>query len=111
MMLSRAKKYWVSILLIVLSGVLLFIPLTYFGFLSYMVKNSVVMLNIAEMTEAMVQASVGLYNGMVIKVLPVWVVYMLAVLGGVCAYMSVYLVKYHDNKRAILRKDYWLKYN
>jgi hypothetical protein len=110
-LLNLAKEHWISILLAVVAAILLFIPATYFGLISYMVKNSIIMLNISEMTDEMIQASVGLYNGMVIEIVPIWVNFLLAFMGIFSLYISVYLIKYKDNKKAILRKSYWIKYN
>ena len=70
--MSKRNKYIASFFAFLFSMVLLFLPLTYYGFIDYVVENTIININLNRDTLETDKAAIAIYNGAELNFLPSW---------------------------------------
>ncbi len=90
---------------------MVFVPATYYGYIDYVIQNSVILLNIDEAPLELKQAAIQIFNGHPIMHLDTNMLLSMAFLGCVIIYVSILVL---INKASVLRslftKAYWKKF-
>jgi len=102
------RKYWLSLFFAVLAAGLLFLPLTYYGFIDYIVENTVINMNLDKDTLETEKAAVAIFNGAGLNFIPEWLLHLLAILGGASVYFAI-AIPIFGNK--IFSKEYWTTFS
>lgn len=105
--MSKRNKYIASFFTFILALVLLFLPLTYYGFIDYVIENTVININLNRDTLETDKAAVAIYNGAELNFLPSWILNMLALFGFLSLYISMVVLFVG---RKVLTKQYWTKF-
>ena len=91
--------------------ILCFLPLTYYGYLDYVIYNSVVMLNLDSITLELKDAAIQLFNGHpILKVSNTYLI-TLAFLGVIFIFIGVLaFIGKLSYLKEILTKKYWTEF-
>ncbi len=101
------KKYAISLIVFLLSIFTLFLPLTYYGFIDYIIENTIINININKDTLETEKAAVAIYNGAGLNFIPMWLLHALTIIGMVLLYVSIAIPTVG---KKILTKQYWLTF-
>jgi hypothetical protein len=101
------SKNTLSLVLIALSLFFFFLPATYYGFVDYIIDNTVINMNLERDTIETDKASIAIFNGAKLDFISTWWLSLLTILGFVTLYLGVVikLVGF-----SFLRKDYWITF-
>lgn len=102
------KKIIISAILFLLGIAFLFLPMTYYGFLDYIVENTVINMNINRDTLETDKAAIAIYNGAGLTFLSKWVLDVLAITGFLFIYATA-IVSVVGRK--VLTKKYWTTFS
>lgn len=98
------KKNILSVFFMLLGVAFLLLPMTYYGFLDYIVENTVISMNISKDTLETEKAAMAIYSGAELTFIPAWVLNLLASLGLLSVYASIAIL--FVGKKAFT-KEYW----
>lgn len=105
---NKKARYIISGVSFLLAILFLFLPITYNGFMEYIVQNTIINMNTSQDMLEVQKASVAIYRGASIEMLPSWALYLLSVIGCLFLYLgfAILLVREH-----LLEKAYWTSFN
>ncbi len=91
-----------------LAALLLFIPITYDGFMAYIIQNTIINMNTAQDMLEVQKASVAIYRGANIEMLSSWSLYLLTILGCLFLYLGIAILCVRER---LLTTAYWTSFN
>lgn len=102
--MSSRKQNIASAVLITCSIIFLFIPVTYYGFLDYIIENTIINMNLGRDNLETEKASVALFNGAGLTFISQWKLNLMIVFGFLFLYAGL-SVKFIGKK--LFEKSYW----
>jgi hypothetical protein len=98
------NKNTLSIILVISSILFLFLPATYYGFLDYIVDNTIINMNLERDTLETDKASLAIFNGAKLEFMSTGFLSLLTILGFISLYagVAIKLVGF-----SFLKREYW----
>jgi hypothetical protein len=104
---KNINKNVISGVLIVLSLLVLYTPATYYGFLDYVINNTVINMNLDRDTIETEKASVAIFNGAGLNFLSNITLCLMTIAGMLLLYTGM-IVKFIGTE--VLTKAYWINF-
>lgn len=105
--MNKRNKYIASFFAFLLAMALLFLPLTYYGFIDYVIENTVININLNRDTLETDKAAIAIYSGAELNFFPNWALNVLVLLGFLSLYASIAILFIG---KKILSKEYWITF-
>tara|TARA_B100000749_G_C18445468_1_gene474107 strand:- start:3431 stop:3769 length:339 start_codon:yes stop_codon:yes gene_type:complete len=103
-----SKKRILGISLLITGSIIATLPFVYYGYLEYVIGNSVIMLNFDDANISLRQAAIQLFNGHPISKMPLKYLLSVSSIGIFIAYLGVFISSSRKHSiRSIFTKDYW----
>lgn len=103
-----SKKRIFGISLLVTGGIIAALPFAYYGYLEYVIGNSVIMLNFDDANISLRQAAIQIFNGHPISKIPLKYLLSVSFTGILISYLGTFLASSSKHTvKSIFTKEYW----
>jgi len=101
------NKKLLSTVLAIIGLLMLYLPATYYGFIDYIIDNTIINMNLEKDSLETEKAALALYQGADLSFLPNWFLYILTALGFSLIYSSYAILRIG---RKALTRAYWVSF-
>lgn len=97
--------------LLLIGIAILIVPITYYGYIDYVIHNSAAQVSQDNITLELKNAAIHLYNGHPIKQIKPWILFSMGLVGALFIYLSAFLLfKRADKIKQLFTFKYWQEF-
>lgn len=101
----------IGAILLLLGVAVLILPLTYYGYIDYVINNSVSQLSSNDISLDLKNAAIHLYNGHPIKEMNTFILIGLSIIGSLFIYVALFFITNKASKlKLLITKKYWQEF-
>lgn len=101
----------IGVFTLLLGLVVLIVPVTYYDYIDYIIRNSVSQIGQDNISLELKNAAIHLYNGHPIKQINAWVLFVMGLAGAILLYISTFLLFNRAEKiKKLFSIQYWQEF-